>query len=188
MVDKVTIPDWETIFFALCDSAMTDGAVVRIDEHFSVIHNWWAEASLFYNDRFRDEFDSKLFDTSDIAIICCEDEEEYAGECASTILERFESWYGRQEHPAETIADVTCWEQAEPFVVELDKRETAVYENCCDYLYYGESFVSLMEREHNYGLDEGRVKELWKLAFWFMSEGCMCDDPYVTAWTARYAA
>jgi len=184
MVNKVDIPDWETMFYAVLESAET-GKEVKLG-NFTVKHKYWCDAELCYEDDFNCEF----FSTWDISILCCEDEEEYAGECASTLLEKFEKWYERQPVyvEAKSISDVTCWAQAEPFVMELNHTERLVYENCCDYLYYGEGFRSLIDRGHNYDVSEQRTREIWKLAFYFMAEGCMEDDPYTTSGSTRYVA
>lgn len=183
MVEKITVPELETIFYALIESAET-GKLVHIGDHFTVKHTFWGEADMDYTDRCADE----SFDTFGITIMCCEDEEECAWTCADILLERFNKWYGRQPNPVETVAEVTRWEQAEPFVMDLDEREEAVYDNCCDYLYYGESFASLIERGHNYEVPVERTKELWQLAFWFMAEGCMAENAWLTSGSAKYAA
>jgi len=182
MVEKIDVPDMETMFFWLCASAESEKPYTC--DNFTVTHDWWGRAELEYED----EYCRKTFDDYGITILCCEDEEEYAWECAGILLERFEKWYGRQVHPAATISDVTCWEQAEPFVMELNHTEELVYENCCDYLYYGEGFKSLIDRGHNYEISEQRTRELWTLAFYFMAEGCMEDDPYTTSGSMRYVA
>ena len=182
MVQDIVIPDQYTVFCALMESA--DSSKLVEFGHFTAIHKPWGNAELWYED----DFNSKRFDTFGITILCCEDEEEYASSCACILCERFKKWYDRQVHPAARISDVSCWEQAEQFAMGLNHIETAVYENCCDYLYYGESLASLIERGHNYGLPIERVREIWKLALYFMAEGCMCDNPYTTRHTMRYVA
>ena len=184
MVNKVEIPTWETVFYAMMDSAF-NGKEVKFDK-FTIRHEFWGEAKLCYED----DFNSELFDTWDWSIYCCDDEEEYAGECASIVLHKFEEWYEKQTVyvKAESISDVGCWAQAEPFVMELNNTEELVYENCCDYLYYGDGIKNLIERGHNYGISEERTREIWKLAFYFMAEGCMVDDPYTTVGSSRYVA
>ena len=168
MVENVKLPDWEAIFYALLASAESRKEV-KVDDHGSVRHKYWGDAELEYDDKY----ERKDFDLWDWNIMCCEDEEEYAGECASLLLEKLEKWHDKQVKPAATISDVSCWEQAEQFVRGLNHIETAVYQNACDYLYYGESFTSLIERDHNYGLPEDRTKEIWHLAFYYMAEGCV---------------
>ena len=187
LVEKVKVPTWDDVYYALVDSAYeNDGKKfvewreTRIDEHFSVKHRFWDTAVLFYVDNFNVE----VFD--DDGAMCCEDEHEFAGECASGLLESFEGWYGKQNFEANSIADINCWDQAEQFVAKLDGVDESVYDNCCDYLYYGEGLNDLIERGHNYGLSKERTAELWKLAFWFMADGVSSDDPCTTAHTYRY--
>lgn len=184
MVNKIELPDWETMFDAILESAET-GKKVKFG-NFAVKHKYWRDAELCYED----DFNFERFSTWDWNILCCEDEDEYAGECASILLRKFKKWYRRQPVyvEAKSISEVTCWAQAEPFVMKLDRRERLVYENCCDYLYYGEGFKSLIDRGHNYEVSEQRTRELWTLAFHFMAEGCMEDDPYTTSGSARYVA
>lgn len=177
LVEKVKVPGWEDVYYALLDSGRKsegkryeDWKEVRIDEHFSVKHRFWHCATMFYTD----EYNTEVF--GDDGAMCCEDEEEFAGECAGGLLAEFEKWYGRCVHPVESVEDVRCWAQAEPFVNELDRKETAVYENCCDYLYYGYGLGSLMKQGHHYDLPEERAREIWRLAFWYMAEGCMEDE------------
>ena len=180
MVEKVDVPDMETMFYWLCASAESEKPYTC--GNFTTTHSYWGRAEL----RYEDKYCSKTFDDFGITILCCDDEEEYAWECAGILLERFEKWYGRQIHPAATISDVSCWEQAEQFVMELNHAEELVYENCCYCLYYGEEFWSLMERGHNYDVPMKRAGEIWDLAFYFMAEGCMGENPYTTSGTLRY--
>jgi len=168
MVENVKLPDWETLFYMLCESAET-GKEVKYG-NIEVKHEYWGRADLWYSDDFNT---NKHFDDAFIAIIGCEDEEEYAGECASILLEKLEKWHNKQTKPVATISEVSRWEQAEPFVLKLNRMEKAVYQNCCDYLYYGDSFANLIERGHNYDISKERTSELWKLAFYWMAEGCM---------------
>lgn len=166
MVEKVEVPDFESVLEAMLDSSEFDGAEVKIDDHFSVKHRSWGLAELFYSD----DFCNKTFDTHRWSIMCCDDDTEFAGSCASIVLDSFNKWYGRQCHPVSAISDITRYEQAEPFIDNLAGTERDVYMNACDYLYYGESLASLIERGHNYGLSESRTKEIWSLAFWYMAE------------------
>lgn len=182
LAEKVTVPEFESIFWAFLESGESGGNEIKIDDHFSVSHKFWGRGELWY----RDYYNHELFDDFGISIMCCDDEEEYANSSAAIVLERFNKWYERRSHPVDSIADVNCWAQAEPFIMKFNFKEDSVFENCCDYLYYGELFASLIENEHNYGLPEDRTREVWNLAFWFMAEGVSAKDPFVPLRAARY--
>lgn len=169
MVEKVQMPEWENVFWALCESMEQDGKEVKIDEHLSVGHKRWCHATLCYTD----EYNVELF--SDNGALCCEDEEEFAGECAAGLLEKLEEWYERQVNPVDNIFDANCWEQAEPFYDAVwERRERSVLQNCiwgiegCEY-----NFDTLIKNGWNYGLPIERTKELWQIAYWWVAEGCM---------------
>lgn len=171
MTEKVNVPTWESMFWALVESMEQDGKEVKIDEHVSVKHTRWSRGEMFYVD----DYNVEVFSDFGISILCCEDDEEYAGEVASIILERFERWYERQVHPVKSIFDATCWEQAEPFYWEVKVGlESDVFKNCvCGIEGYEYGFDTLIKNEWNYGLPIERTKELWQIAYWWVAEGCM---------------
>lgn len=173
VVEKVETPSWETLFWALVESMEQNGKEVKIDDHFSVKHKEWSRGEMFYTD----EHNIKLFDDFCINIVscCCEDAEEYAGEVTNILLDRFNKWYERQVHAVKTIFDATCWEQAEPFYDKVsDRTELDVLRNCVWGIEgFQYSFDTLMENGWNYGLPIERTKELWRMAYWFVAEGCM---------------
>ena len=171
MVEKKIELDWETMYYALRAAAESNEGEYTLNDCMFVCHTDWRRAELHYTDEHSD----KVFDTSGISIMCCDDAEEYSGSCASIILERYNKWLERQVAEVATIFDATCWEQAEPFYWEVKGGlEEDVFRNCvwgwegCQY-----SLQTLLDNGWNYGLDEQRTKELWKIAYWWVAEGCM---------------
>ena len=179
LIEKRNIPDWEIMFYTLLESAEKNDWV-DIDDNLSVRMYPW-DCGELYNREAGELFESPY-------VMCCEDDEEFTAEAASHLLRSYEEWMSKQSEPVETIDEIHRWEQAEPFVMDLTRQEEIVYSNCCDYLYYGDSFHMLIENDHHYGMDLERVRELWRLAFWFMAEGCMTEDPYTTRETCCYVA
>ena len=50
MTEKVNVPTWESMFWALVESMEQDGKEVKIDEHVSVKHTRWSRGEMFYVD------------------------------------------------------------------------------------------------------------------------------------------
>lgn len=125
-------------------------------ETYAVLWNWKREVSLKTG-----------------SIMGCESMTELIRYATELLLKRYEKLDKSRTRQVDSIAEITCWEQAEPFVDELDRAERAVYANACDYHYYGMSLQSMIDNGHHCDLPEQRVRELWKLAFWYMAEGCM---------------
>lgn len=52
---------------------------------------------------------------------------------------------------------------------EKMRIEALAFQNACDYLYYGEGYVSWVERGHNLDLDDERSRYVWDMALKFMA-------------------
>lgn len=97
------------------------------------------------------------------------------------MMELYEKWLAKQPKKVASIFDATCWGEAKPFFEEVwfgnNKLEESVLENCIwgwQGMSYG--FDYLIENEWHYGLPIERAKELWRIAYWYVAEGCMEED------------
>lgn len=58
----------------------------------------------------------------------------------------------------------------------LKDAEYLAFQNAYDYLYYGESYTSWVERGHDCGIKQSRRKAIWNMAFWYITDGEAPDD------------
>lgn len=159
---------WQVLFYALCESAETE-KWVELDEHTSCKMVSWDHGELYDYDH------EKLFTSS--YVMCCEDDEEFVAEATTQLLEMYVKFIESQPKPVQSVDEITCWKQAEPFydaVFECGGIVESVYENCYWGHYYGDyGFKTLIENDWNYGLPEALAYELWQVAWWYCAEGCM---------------